>query len=279
MFLFPNWSLNSFSLSFPDYFSFGEKSNKFSVHSATLQLFRENPEIVLEEVNLSLPRTSLPNIKGKSGAEILKLYTASAVGHSEVLGALRRYKIDFVVVSLTNDIFVENCEWKTLCKLSYIVDEVNIDLKVSGGKMGQYCNFNFENTTLCESESNEHDDTHNSRRINVGIIDSGCSLHLRSEIGEDCMHKRMFVPTRITNSRKIGIKEDVYDDPYISFSSWGHGTGVVETFLKQKPSKASIKIVSIGSKIRSSYVIVAFAQLLLLSVDIINCSFAMPHLE
>lgn len=251
-------------LFFSEYYAFGENNNKFYIHSSTLKLFNE--KTCLDEVHLAL-------------------YNQEKTSHSEVQDALRRHNIDFVVVGLTNAIFVRNCDWQTLDRLYRLSYEVSCGLKVSGGEI-KISSSGFKNlTTSTHPKCNKRNAFRvtraaRARTIKCAIIDTGCSQSLYDEIGQNRLHKHMLVPRTTTTieggkiCKTVDMTDGAYDDPFVDTQgNWGHGTGVVETFLQYPTPNVQTRVVSLGSPMLPSHLNAALAHLLVEGVDIINCSF------
>lgn len=232
-------------------------------------------------MDLSLPRNELPDLKGKSRKEILDLL-AKRVGteHHELIEALNRNDIEHKVCSFTKNIFVKNCDWNTLFKISKLANELNCHLTVSGGGVGEYfmdspskrqLSLELLETTadyqklIVSSFSTDEP----VRSVKVGVIDSGCSHFLFSELAREqkvVMHNAMIN----TVNPQIGDYRDCYSRPD---ETEGHGTGVVEIIANCVVPNTQIYVANIGDPFEQSNVISAMMAQFELDVEIINCSF------
>lgn len=232
-------------------------------------------------MDLSLPRNKLPGLKGKSRKEILDLL-ANRVGpeHDALIEALNRNDIKHTVCSFTKNVFVKDCDWNTLFKISNLANQLNCHLTVSGGGAGEYymdppikCKFSLEllETTADYQKliATGYSTDKPLRSVKVGVIDSGCSHFLFSELAREqkvVMHNAMFN----TVNPKKGDYQDCYSRPD---QTEGHGTGVVEIIANCVVPNTRIYVANIGDPFDESNVISAMMAQFELGVEIINCSF------
>lgn len=230
-------------------------------------------------MDLSLPRTALPDLTGKSRKEILALCASrTKIGHVELLEALQRNDIEHTVCSFTKHIFVKNCDWSTLFKISNLVKEVHCDLMVSGGGVGEYFMdiYRCSRTTALFYTRYYHSAIISSlgtydivRSVNVGVIDSGCSHSLFDELSKKAdvaMHQAMINTVDPHNG-------DYHDCFSLPDKTVGHGTGVVEIISKCVVPNTQIYVANIGNPFDGSNVVSAMMALFELDVEIVNCSF------
>lgn len=95
---------------------------------------------LLREVDLSLPENELTDFTGKSRKEILGILSNSgAEDHEQLKSALQKDDIEHIVIPISKSVYVKNCDWTTLVKISKLVNQLQLDLTVSGGGIGEFC--------------------------------------------------------------------------------------------------------------------------------------------
>lgn len=155
-----------------------------------------NSEEVIREVDLSFTETEekeLLNLRGKSRKEILEIYAnlnSVERHHEKLVNALKRNDIDHIVITFTNNIYLKDSDWNTLVQISFLVNELQCDLTVSGGTICKYSMnvhkalFNHFSKCYTDEYQNKIASSCSSynkqpvRSVKVGVMDSGCSLTL-----------------------------------------------------------------------------------------------------
>lgn len=234
----------------------------------------------LKEVDLSIKKADLPDLTGISREEIFNLLAnRNGTDHEKLINALDHNKIEHIESFYTKNIYVRNCDWNTLYKISNLVNELKCDLTVSGGGVGEFVgnplrDFRFPGTeqrdtiayhkkivSSCPARDPE-------RSVKIGIIDSGCSLPLYNQIvgdGNIVMHSAMIDAT----NPNVDPPEVPYKD---CFGMEGHGTGVVEIVTKCVIPKTEIYVANVGISFSEANVEVALLALFRKGVKVFNCS-------
>ncbi len=240
----------------------------------------------MREVDLSLPEVELPDFTGKTRNEILDIL-ANNVGedHEKLIAALKHNNIQHTVTGFRKNIFVKNCDWTILLKISDLVDDLQCDLTVSGGGPCEYLGSWSARPTI--PKGNELSNTkdyqrrifesgrlihNNEHGVKIGVIDSGCSFSLYQD-RENIMHDKMID----TSNAEIPLKVD-YSDCFKKFLNHnilykGHGTGVVEIIASCVSPCSKIYVANIGITFNVSNVACAMKELFALGADVLNCSF------
>lgn len=169
-------------------------SNKFRISIATMDRLINGQR--LQEVSLSMKKAPLPDVTKLSREEIvLMLANRNMLNQRELLNALDDNHIEHVESVYTKSVYVRNCDWNTLYKISNLVSELNCDLTVSGGGDAKYAmDFAVGDAQLIGPEQ-QHDtiafhkqiisscpSRESDRSVKVGIVDSGCSSTLYNRI-------------------------------------------------------------------------------------------------
>lgn len=270
---------------YPPSYTFGNSKNKFSICVSTMECFLSSKDECLREVDLTLPENKF-DLKGKSPKEILDTF-ANNVGedHQKLVNALHQNDIEHIVIPYTKNIYVKNCDWKALVKISNLVNELQLDLTVSGGGNGEYFtdpSTSFPSPPNINTKTSDYQKTIASscptrdrfHNVKVGVIDSGCSSSLYNELrneGHVAMHDTMIETVDPENSANVP-----YYDSYINGMNGnevGHGTGVVEIIRKCVVRGTEIYVANIGLAFQASNVECALIKLFVeLEVKLINCS-------
>lgn len=231
--------------------------------------------------------------------EFIEMFTANKREcRDKLLNALRRDHIDVIVSPFTKNMFVKNCDWDTLYKISKLVDELNCDLTVSGGGTFEYTGetilgeYMVYPHVLADDRSQSNTAKYNKNlqiyrecpektrnSVKVGVMDSGCSPalyeHLKSKETVK-MHPKMFDVSVAGNSTEPGHFERDYKDSYKETHKGtlfeGHGSAVVEIITNCVPKQTQIYVASLGETVVGSKVEAALYLLSKMDVNVINCS-------
>lgn len=268
-------------------YAFGDGKNKFYVFADTLERLVKDGS--LQEVDLSLPKKELPDLRGKSRTEIRQIL-ASRVGedHGKLLKLLERDGIKHVVTPITNHIYVKQCNWDTLVKIADFVDELKCDLTVSGGGTGKYL---MEAIAIsipsrarpAKSYTKWYQNTITSscsmylpvRKVKIGVIDSGCLYALANSLklnGKVVMPDQMCDATAASNPVYVNYNDCfVYTDAS-GIQYTGHGTAVVEIIAECVVKGTEIHVASVGLSCNLSSVDCAMMELWNEGVNVMNFS-------
>lgn len=281
---------NSFFVENLRCYTFGEGKHKFRLDVTTLECFLSSKDGHLREVDLTLPEDDLQylqsRLEGRSRQEILDIFASARnsdrARHYKLINALKQNDIEHIVNPLTKNIFVKNCDWNTLLKISNLVAELQCHLTVSGGGPGEYFvnpevrlpsvyqslrTGNYQKLIAVSGMTNE-----DKRNTTIGIIDSGCSLRLYEEVtikGNVVLFNSMIEAVDPTSPTVVP-----YYDCYSrqNGEALGHGTGVVEIIANCVVPNTKIVVANIGDPFDGSNVECAMTKLFQLGVEIINCS-------
>lgn len=270
-------------------YAFRGGNNKFYVSADTLERLVKDGS--LPEVDLSLPKKELPDLRGKSRQEIREIL-ASRVGvdHAKLLELLERDGITHIVTPITNHIYVKQCNWDTLVKIADFVGELNCDLTVSGGATGKYLveaivipilvgalarNYNSYTKWYQNRIASSCSKYLPVRKVKIGVIDSGCSYALANSLrlnGKIVMPDRMCDATSANNPVYINYNDCFVDTDAMGIQYTGHGTAVVEIIAKCVVDGTEIHVANVGLACHFSSVDCAMMELWNEGVDVMNFS-------
>lgn len=237
-------------------------------------------------MDLSLPEIELPDFSGKSRKDILDILENSVrEDHEQLVAALEHNRIEHNVTGFTKNIFVKNCDWNTLFKISKLVDQLQCDLTISGGGPCEYsmdspCQGLDSGEAIWNTKQYQRKFTQgcNFKReasSKIGVIDSGCSFSLYNELHASqrvIMHEKM-----IDCADEKNVMEVDYEDCYVrnidGVTYTGHGTGVVDIISNCALPLTKIYVANIGGRFNGGNVDSAMKKLCYLGVNVMNCSF------
>lgn len=265
------------------FYTFYVGDHKFSILHGTLARFL-NQGGHLRVVDLSLPERELPDLSGKSRKEIIEILANNVGGdHAKLVDALKRNNIEHTVTGLTKNIFVKNCDWKILSKISKLVDQLQCDLTISGGGPWKYLmQAPFQDVdrravtnTMTYQQRIARSRFQRVPGVAIGVIDSGCSDSLYTELTARervIMHHKMIETVDAENPVEVDY-EDCFEQIIDGIRYTGHGTGVVEILSNCVSASTLICVANVGNEFDGDNVDCAISELFDLGVSVVNCSF------
>ncbi|KAJ6639738.1 Minor extracellular protease Epr, partial [Pseudolycoriella hygida] len=262
-----------------------DKCPKLIIRPSTLTRFLDSGH--LADVELSLRKRKLPDTSETS------LEESDEVDHQNLIDALNGKRMKFIVVH-SRYIFLKDFDFITFMNLELLVDQLQCDLIVSGGRSCTYSsNTVSDKVEAAQRITMEYDSPFpklnyvQGDELKVALMDTGCRESLYKKVNEQ---GRISMPDKmiqVVDPWNLSEEEceDYFDESTAASSdakylvevpyedSLDHGTPVAEILAKLLPQNSSLIVASLGENILISNVIRVMLELKKRDVKIINCSF------